>query len=93
MSPRNLSPDIEAEVVAAHKENREVELSEAQLTWLGHTKQNPIRVMRTFCLRCMGGNSAEARRCTSPACALFPYRKGSNPFSDRKGPHALGVTP
>jgi hypothetical protein len=80
MSPRNFSPEISAEVVAAHKENRELELSGAQLTWLGHRKQNPVKVMRTFCLACMGGNSAEVRRCTSPACALFPYRLGTNPF-------------
>jgi hypothetical protein len=80
MSARNFSPDIEAEVVAAHKENREVELSEAQLTWLGHGKANPVKVMRRFCVACMGGNSAEVRRCTSPACALFPYRLGRNPF-------------
>lgn len=86
MTARNFSPGIEAEVVAAHEENREVELSEAQLAWLGHRKQNPIKVMRNFCLLCMGGNSAEVRRCTSPACSLFPYRFGKNPFTDRKGP-------
>jgi hypothetical protein len=47
--------------------------------------------MRKFCLGCMGGNAAEVRRCTSPGCALFPYRLGKNPFSGRKGPAALSV--
>jgi hypothetical protein len=48
-------------------------------------------VIRAFCLSCMGGNAAEVRRCTSPGCALFPYRFGTNPFTDRKGRASFAV--
>jgi len=83
--------DIQAEVAAANREGREVALSDEQLASLGHAKRNPIKVIRAFCLSCMGGNAAEVRRCTSPGCKLFPYRFGSNPFSGRRGPAALSV--
>jgi len=29
------------------------------------------------CLECMGWQPAEAQRCTCPACALYPYRPGT----------------
>ena len=83
--------DIQAEVVAANRENREVQLTDDQLAELGHAKRNPIKVIRAFCLTCMGGNAAEVRRCTSPGCALFPYRLGSNPFTGRKGGAGFAV--
>ncbi len=85
MTTHSLPPDIADEVRAAHKEDREVELTPAQMKWLGHRKQNPVRAMRSFCLSCMGGDSAQVRKCTSPACSLFPYRLNRNPFTDRKG--------
>jgi len=31
------------------------------------------------CKECMGFNSAEVRRCTSPNCALFPFRTWDTP--------------
>jgi hypothetical protein len=83
--------DIQLEVEAANREGREVALTDEQLASLGHAKRNPIKVIRGFCLSCMGGNAAEVRRCTSPGCKLFPYRFGSNPFSGRRGPAALSV--
>jgi hypothetical protein len=88
-----LPPDIQAEVTAANRENREAQLSDEQLAQLGHRKRNPIEVMRSFCVQCMGGNRAEVRRCTAPACALFPYRLGKNPFTDRKGRPSFAVLP
>lgn len=30
--------------------------------------------IRHHCRECMGWNAAEVRRCTSPLCALFPFR-------------------
>ncbi len=84
------SADIRTEVTAANKERREVQLTDAQLESLGHAKRNPIKVIRAFCIRCMGGNVAEIRRCTSPGCALWPYRLGTNPFTSRKGPGFAG---
>jgi hypothetical protein len=85
--------DVQAEVAAADRENREVQLSDDQLAQLGHRKRNPIEVMRLFCVQCMGGNRAEVRRCTAPGCALFPYRLGTNPFSGRKGRASFAVRP
>ena len=85
--------DVQAEVVAANRENREVQLTDDQLAELGHVKRNPVETMRKFCLGCMGGNAAEVRRCTSPGCALFPYRLGKNPFSCRKGRASFAVRP
>ena len=94
MSKRRPYPaDVQLEVEAANRENREVELSDDQLAQLGHRKRNPVETMRKFCLGCMAGNAAEVRRCTSPGCALFPYRLGKNPFSGRKGRAGIAVRP
>lgn len=81
--------DIQIEVVTANREHRELSLTDEQLRALGHHKQPLLKVLRSFCLQCMGGNAAEVRRCTSPGCALFPYRMGKNPFSGRRG-NAIG---
>ena len=78
--------DVQAEVEAACREEREIVLPASSLEILGHGPRNPIKVMRTFCLDCHGGNRAEVRRCTSVGCALWPYRLGRNPFSNRTGP-------
>jgi hypothetical protein len=92
MSKRRPYPkDVQAEVAAANRENREVQLTDDQLAELGHAKRNPIKVIRAFCLSCMGGNAAEVRRCTSPGCKLYPYRLGTNPFTDRKGRASFAV--
>ena len=77
--------DIQNEIATANRDGREVKLSKKQLDELGHGKRPLTRVIRLFCLECMGGNAAEVRRCTSPGCALFPYRMGKNPFTGRKG--------
>jgi hypothetical protein len=90
---RSYPKDVQAKVAAANRENREVQLTDDQLAQLGHAKRNPIKVIRAFCLTCMGGNAAEVRRCTSPGCALFPYRLGKNPFSGRKGRAGIAVRP
>ena len=68
--------DIQAEVKAANREHREVELTDEQLATLGHGKRPLTKVIRSFCLACQGDNAAEVRRCTSPGCALWPYRMG-----------------
>jgi hypothetical protein len=85
------SSAIDGEVKNANRERREVALTDEQLASLGHRKRNPIKVIRAFCLSCMGDNSAEVRRCTSPGCALFPYRMGRNPYTDRKGGAGFAV--
>ena len=40
--------------------------------WEGKSRKAGIRA---FCLECMGYQSAEINRCTSPTCPLFPYRE------------------
>lgn len=39
--------------------------------------------IRAHCVECMGGYVGEVAYCTSPDCALYPYRMGSNPFDQR----------
>ena len=84
---------IEREVRAANQEGREVELSRAELASLGHGKRALSKVIRRFCLGCMGGNAAEVRRCTAPACALFPYRLGKNVFHANAKPGQWRIVP
>jgi hypothetical protein len=43
------------------------------------------RVVRAKCLDCCCYQEAEIRKCTALACALWPYRMGTNPFTNRKG--------
>ena len=40
----------------------------------------PKKAIRAMCIECMGGMIAEVDRCTSKGCALYPFRKGENPF-------------
>jgi len=61
-----------------------------QLNALGHEKQPLLRVIRTNCIECCGGNEAEVRRCRLHWCPLWPYRMATNPFTSRGGnPAAL----
>jgi hypothetical protein len=39
----------------------------------------PVRLIRKFCLYCMGGSRKLVRECSSTACAFLPYRMGKNP--------------
>ena len=52
-----------------------------QLNALGHEKQPLLRVIRTNCVECVGGNEAEVRRCRLLHCPFWPYRMASNPFA------------
>jgi hypothetical protein len=42
------------------------------------------KAIRAKCLDCTGGNSAEVARCHIVGCALWPFRFGMDPFSERK---------
>jgi hypothetical protein len=44
-----------------------------------------LDAIREKCLDCSGYQPAEIARCTAVACSLWPYRMGTNPFSNRKG--------
>jgi len=78
--------DVQVEAEAACRENRAIALPASSLKTLGHGRRSPTKAMRAFCVDCMGGNRAEVRRCSSVGCALWPYRMGRNPFSNRTGP-------
>jgi hypothetical protein len=82
MSPNGdgMSDTIKDEVRAAHKEGREVRLTEEQMESLGHGKRSLLKVIRSFCIACMGGSRREVRLCTSPGCSHWPYRNGKNPY-------------
>lgn len=51
----------------------------ADLRRLRHP-ESPIKAIRAKCLDCCGGNVAEARKCVSTVCPLWPLRMGANPF-------------
>lgn len=46
--------------------------------------RNPLKAIRAKCLECCGGSPKEVRLCSDAACALHPFRKGQNPFPQRK---------
>jgi hypothetical protein len=41
--------------------------------------------VRAKCLDCCCGQESEVRKCTGFGCSLWPYRMGSNPFTNRRG--------
>jgi hypothetical protein len=42
-------------------------------------KRPSLRVLREFCLQCMGGNKGFILDCTSYNCLVYPFRLGKNP--------------
>ncbi len=38
-----------------------------------------VKIIRKFCLHCMGGCSKLVRECTTTYCSCHPYRFGTNP--------------
>lgn len=55
----------------------------ADLKRLGIGTMSRGKAIRAKCLDCCGGNSAEVARCHITGCSLWPFRFGTNPFSDR----------
>jgi hypothetical protein len=50
------------------------------------TQQHPqpiLKVIRSKCLDCSGGQPSEVRYCPVEACPLHPYRMGKNPLLGR----------
>lgn len=39
----------------------------------------PVKVFRSFCKHCMGGNDSLIKDCPSENCKIYPYRFGKNP--------------
>ena len=40
----------------------------------------PLKAIRAKCLDCSAGSAHEVSQCAIPACPLYPYRLGKNPF-------------
>jgi hypothetical protein len=43
------------------------------------------KAIRAKCIDCSCGQESEVRECTVTNCALYPFRMGKNPFTNRKG--------
>lgn len=71
-------------VQQASRENREICLSKEDFRKLGHKQRPLLKVMRAFCMDCMGGSMSEIKKCTSIGCDLWPYRMGKDPFRRRR---------
>jgi hypothetical protein len=50
-----------------------------------HKPKPLLKAMRDKCIDCSGGSPSEAANCSAVGCPLWPYRMGTNPFSNRKG--------
>jgi hypothetical protein len=48
-------------------------------------KRPSVKVMRQFCLDCMGSNKADVKECAIDDCLIHPYRFCKNPALARKG--------
>jgi len=55
-------------------------LSKKNFEELGHKGLAPLKAIRANCVECSGGSAAEARKCVTVTCPLWPYRMGKNPF-------------
>jgi hypothetical protein len=44
-----------------------------------------LRVIRAKCVDCCAGQPGEVRKCVATTCPLWPYRMGTDPFTNRKG--------
>jgi hypothetical protein len=56
-----------------------------ELMLLAYTPAPLLKIIRDKCLDCCCYQPSEIRKCSSVGCALWPYRIGRNPFSNRKG--------
>ena len=48
-------------------------------------KRPSVKVMRQFCLDCMGGSKEAIRECSTDDCLIHPFRFGKNPALKGKG--------
>lgn len=46
--------------------------------------KSPLKAIRQFCIDCNGGSPYEVKNCTSPKCALYPFRFGKNPYLPKR---------
>lgn len=48
-------------------------------------KRVSVKVMRQFCLDCMGGSKIAVKKCSTSDCLIHPFRLGKNPAFAGKG--------
>lgn len=48
-------------------------------------KRVPVKVMRKFCLDCMGGSKEAVKECSTNDCLIHSFRFGKNPAFAGKG--------
>ena len=48
-------------------------------------KRSSVKIMRRFCLDCMGGNKAAVKECSTYDCLIYHFRMGKNPALKGKG--------
>jgi len=48
-------------------------------------KRPSVKIMRKFCLECMGGNREAVEECSTIDCLIYPFRFGKNPSRAGKG--------
>ncbi len=56
------------------------DMTNEELTELGHQKMPILDVIRAKCIDCSAGQLSEVKRCTAVACPSWPYRMGTNPW-------------
>lgn len=45
---------------------------------------NPVKAIRTFCLKCCGDSPTDVKFCNSKNCALYAFRFGKNPYRKKR---------
>lgn len=56
------------------------EMTEEELTKLGHRAISPMRALRLRCLDCCAGSDSEVRHCPARKCPSWPFRMGTSPW-------------
>ena len=51
-------------------------------------KRPSVKVMRKFCMECMGGSKEAVKECSTIDCLIYPFRFGKNPARAGKGQSA-----
>ncbi len=60
------------------------EMTNEELTDLGHAKMPVLDVIRARCMDCSSQQQSEVRKCTAVQCPSWPYRMGTNPWREKK---------
>jgi hypothetical protein len=55
-------------------------------------KRPSVKVMRKYCLECMGGSKEAVKECETEDCLIHPYRFGKNPARAGKGQSVAQMT-